>query len=61
MTGCYNTYNESTKKIMVENMPGYGIPDIGPVYTQNAINTLIPGFGGAFVAIALFFFAFSRS
>lgn len=59
MTGCYNTYNEGTQKIMVENMPGYGIPDIGPIYTQNAINTLIPGFGGAFVAIALFFFAFT--
>ena len=59
MTGCYNTFNENTQKIMVENMPGYSIPDIGPVYTQNAINTLIPGFGGAFVAIALFFFAFT--
>lgn len=59
MTGCYNTFNENTQKIMVENMPGYSIPDIGPVYTQNAINTLIPGFGGAFGAIALFFFAFT--
>lgn len=59
MTGCYNTFNENTQKIMVENMPGYSIPDIGPVYTQNAINTLIPGFGGAFVAIALFFFTFT--
>ena len=59
MTGCYNTFNENTQKIMVENMPGYSIPDIGPVYTQNAINTLIPGFGRAFVAIALFFFAFT--
>ena len=52
-------FNEFTKNIMVENMPGYAIEDIGPVYTQNAINTLIPGFGGAFVAIALFFFAFT--
>lgn len=59
MTGCYNTYNEATQEVIVENMPNYGIADIGPVYTQNAINTLIPGFGGAFVAIALFFFAFT--
>ena len=59
MTGCYNTYNEHTQNVMVQNMPQYGIPDIGTVYTQDAINTLIPGFGGAFVAIALFFFAFT--
>ena len=59
MTGCYNTFNEHTQNVMVQNMPQYGIPDIGPVYTQDAINTLIPGFGGAFVAIALFFFAFT--
>ncbi|MEG0051313.1 MAG: alanine/glycine:cation symporter family protein [Terrisporobacter sp.] len=59
MTGCYNTYNEGSQKIMVENMPQYGIADIGPVYTQDAVNTLIPGFGAAFVAVALFFFAFT--
>ncbi len=59
MTGSYNTYNEKTGAIMVQNLPQYGIEDIGPVYTQDAINTLIPGFGGAFVAVALFFFAFT--
>ncbi len=59
MTGCYNTYNEGTQEIIVQNMPQYGIADIGPVYTQDAVNTLIPGFGASFVAIALFFFAFT--
>ncbi|WP_297135956.1 alanine/glycine:cation symporter family protein [Terrisporobacter sp.] len=59
MTGCYNTYNEGTQEIIVQNMPQYGISDIGAVYTQEGVNTLIPGFGGAFVAIALFFFAFT--
>lgn len=59
MTGCYNTYYETTHKVVVENMPQLGIPEIGPAYTQNAVDTLIPGFGSAFVAVALFFFAFT--
>ncbi|RKD23621.1 alanine or glycine:cation symporter, AGCS family [Caminicella sporogenes DSM 14501] len=54
-TGKYNVYNPSGGFI-VENLPGV---DIGPAYTQAAVDTLIPGFGSAFVAIALFFFAFS--
>lgn len=28
-------------------------------FTQTAVNTFIPGFGGAFVAVALFFFTFT--
>jgi len=28
-------------------------------FTQEAVNTVLPGFGGAFVAVALFFFTFS--
>lgn len=59
MTGCYNTYYEGSQKVIVENMPQLGIPEIGPAYTQNAVDTLIPGFGSAFVAVALFFFAFT--
>ncbi|CAG0906570.1 unnamed protein product [Cyprideis torosa] len=31
----------------------------GPVFTQTAVDSIFPGFGSAFVAIALFFFAFS--
>ena len=59
MTGSYNTYYEGSEKVIVENLPQLGIPDIGPAYTQHAVDTLIPGFGSAFVAVALFFFAFT--
>ncbi|MGL4913748.1 MAG: alanine/glycine:cation symporter family protein [Romboutsia sp.] len=55
MTGSYNVLNGSGGMI-VENLPGV---DFGPAFTQIAVDTLIPGFGSAFVAIALFFFAFT--
>ncbi|MEF9990941.1 MAG: alanine/glycine:cation symporter family protein [Romboutsia sp.] len=57
MTGSYNVQNAAGGYI-VENLPGV---DIGPAYTQIAVDTLLPGtgFGSAFVAIALFFFAFT--
>jgi AGCS family alanine or glycine:cation symporter len=41
---------------LVCNIPGV---EHGPQYTQAAINTIFPGFGGGFVAAALFFFAFT--
>ena len=55
ITGKYNTVNPSGG-FLVENMPGVAY---GPAYTQEAVNTLIPGFGSGFVAVALFFFAFT--
>ena len=55
MTNSYNVL-DGTGKMIVENLPGI---EFGPAFTQTAINTLMPGFGGAFVAIALFFFAFT--
>lgn len=33
--------------------------EIGPEYTQRAVETVMPGFGSIFIAIALFFFAFT--
>lgn len=54
-TGMYNTANPSGGFI-VENLKGV---NPGPGYTQAAIETIFPGFGAAFVAIALFFFAFT--
>lgn len=33
--------------------------EAGAAYTQHAVNSALPGFGGPFVAIALFFFAFT--
>ena len=41
---------------LVENLPGVSV---GPGYTQAAVGTVLGGFGGPFVAIALFFFAFT--
>lgn len=55
MTGSYNVLDGSGAMI-VENLPGV---EFGPAFTQIAVNTLIPGFGGAFVSIALFLFAFT--
>ena len=54
ITGSYNVHLGDG--FIVENLPGVGF---GPAYTQTAVDTLIPGFGSAFVAIALFFFAFT--
>ncbi|MCL1909156.1 MAG: alanine:cation symporter family protein [Holophagaceae bacterium] len=55
LTGTYNVVRPDGTYI-VNNMPG---AEHGPVYTQAAIDTIIPGFGSGFVAIALFFFAFT--
>ena len=41
---------------LVEYLPGV---ESGPAFTQNAVDSLLPGGGAAFVAIALFFFAFT--
>lgn len=49
-TGMYNIDG------IVENLPGI---EAGPGYVQYAINTLLPGFGSAFVAIAMLLFAFT--
>ena len=57
MTGKYNVTNPAEGGgFLFEGLPGTAE---GPAYTQNAIDTLIPGFGSYFVAIALFFFAFT--
>jgi AGCS family alanine or glycine:cation symporter len=55
MTDSYNVMG-SGGSMIVENLPGI---EIGPIYTQTAVNSLIPGFGAAFISIALFFFAFT--
>jgi AGCS family alanine or glycine:cation symporter len=55
ITGAYNTVGKSGKFI-VQNFPGV---EAGPAWTQSAIDTVFKGFGAQFVAIALFFFAFT--
>ncbi len=59
MTNCYTTFNESTQEIVYNAGKQFTTDQIGPQYTISGINTLIPGFGGAFVTIALFFFVFT--
>ena len=55
MTGTYNV-GDGMGGFLVHNLPG---TEAGPVWTQRGIDTLVPGFGGQFVAYALFFFAFT--
>lgn len=57
MTGKYNTLNPTVEKgFLYEGIPGIGM---GSGYSQLAVETAFPGFGSAFIAIALFFFAFT--
>ncbi|SFG88150.1 alanine or glycine:cation symporter, AGCS family [Desulfotomaculum arcticum] len=55
ITGMYNVTPEGAAPI-VTNLANV---DPGPVYTQQAVESVIPGFGAPFVAIALLFFAFT--
>ncbi len=58
MTDNYTTFN-ADGSVLYNAGTAYTVDQIGPAYTQGAVNTLINGFGAAFVAIALFFFAFT--
>ncbi|MFS0639224.1 alanine/glycine:cation symporter family protein [Mesobacillus foraminis] len=55
-TGSFNTVGSDGKTFLTENLPGV---EAGPGFTQAAVETAIPGFGAGFVAISLFFFAFT--
>ncbi len=55
ITGMYNT-GDGKGGFLAQNLPGV---EAGPTWTQSAIDTIFKGFGGEFVAIALFFFAFT--
>jgi AGCS family alanine or glycine:cation symporter len=54
-TGMYNT-QAPDGTYLVNNLADV---EPGPGYTQAAIETVLPGFGAGFVAVALFFFAFT--
>lgn len=56
ITGMYNVTPEGTAAIV--NNLGKGA-EPGPFYTQAAVESVFPGFGAPFVAIALLFFAFT--
>ncbi|MCL6573350.1 MAG: alanine:cation symporter family protein [Bacillus sp. (in: Bacteria)] len=55
ITGMYNVAPEGKAEI-VNNL---GSIEPGPAYTQSAVESVFPGFGAPFVAIALLFFAFT--
>lgn len=55
-TNQYNVINEKTGELITENIAGV---EPGAGYTQAAVDTLLPGFGSGFVAIAIFLFAFT--
>ena len=61
ITGMYKVYESAAATTVV--MDGMGLAasmsEYGPIYTQMAVDKHIPGFGSAFVALALFFFAFT--
>ncbi len=54
-SGTYNVINPKGG-MLVEQLPGV---EIGPGYTQAAVEAVYPGFGQGFVALALLFFAFT--
>ena len=55
ITGMYNT-GDGQGGFLAHHLPGM---EAGPAWTQSAIDTIFKGFGGEFVALALFFFAFT--
>ena len=55
MTDSYNVQGSAGATLM-EGLPGV---EAGPIYTQTAVESALPGFGSAFVALALFCFAFT--
>ncbi|AOY77656.1 alanine/glycine:cation symporter family protein [Clostridium formicaceticum] len=55
ITGSYNVA-DGAGGFLAENLPGV---NPGPAFTQAAVGNLMPKLGGAFVAVALFFFAFT--
>ena len=61
ITGMYKVFDSAEATNVV--MDGMGLAtamnEYGPINTQMAVDSHIPGFGSAFVAFALFFFAFT--
>ncbi len=54
ITGAYNVHGAAG--MIVENLPGV---EAGPLFTIKAVESAFSGLGSSFVAIALFFFAFT--
>ncbi|MDO5505565.1 MAG: alanine/glycine:cation symporter family protein [Pseudoxanthomonas suwonensis] len=54
-TDMYNVVN-SAGGFFYEHLPGV---EVGPGFAQHAVESVLPGYGAGFVALALFFFAFT--
>ena len=54
-TGMYNVAG-ADGAMLFEALPGV---EVGPGFTQHAVESVLPGYGAAFVALALLFFAFT--
>lgn len=57
ITGAYNVHGVDTA-YLVQNLPA-SLEANSPAFTQFAVDSIMPGVGKPFVAIALFFFAFT--
>jgi len=64
-TGMYNVFHKVTDtagntvmEAVFTGVPGVS-PDAGALYAQAAVESVLPGWGAGFVALALFFFAFT--
>lgn len=55
LTGCYNI-ERADGSYLFEGLTG---AVAGPAYTQHAIDQLMPGWGSPFIAVTIFFFAFT--
>jgi AGCS family alanine or glycine:cation symporter len=58
ITGMYNVLPDGASGFVVQNLPAATIID-SPAFTQFALESTVGGFGKIFVAVALFFFAFT--
>ncbi|MCV6627025.1 MAG: alanine:cation symporter family protein [Cellvibrionaceae bacterium] len=58
ITGAYNVHGAEEGVMLVQNLAA-GVDANSPAFTQHAIESIFPGVGESFVAIALFFFAFT--
>ncbi|WP_274572294.1 sodium:alanine symporter family protein [Neisseria leonii] len=56
ITGMYNVQSPGMDTPLVANIPGVAA---GAAYTQAALGTVFGSFGGIFVAVGIFFFAFT--
>lgn len=58
ITGTFNVHGAAEGSYLIQNIPA-NISANGPVFTQMAVDSTMPGIGKPFIACALFFFAFT--